>query len=577
MIGCSRRGIWLALLMTLVLRLGAAQMPRHTGAGEKNDVMLTALQEELDRSLPELKRLGDIPPYYLGYSLVEETGRKIYAAFGSLQWRGGETTRRALFVDVRVGDYTLDNTHPMRDEFRFPYAPPVIVTSDDEPDAIKNTLWLETEKKYRQAVRQYTAVLNEQALKTPEQQHSDDFSHEEPLVHIGPKAALAVNYPYWEALARKYSALGKQYPFLLRSEVRFEVVRQTKYFVNSEGTRLRHARNFLRLGIGLMTKAVDGMELELFKPFDAASVEGLPTESTVIVEFRKMAETLGKLRQAPYIEPYTGPAILSGSAAGVFFHEIFGHRIEGHRQKDEFESQTFARQVGRPILPEFISISDDPTMARFKGQDLNGWYTHDDEGVPAQRVDVVRGGVLHDFLMSRSPFADFRRSNGHGRALTGLPPVSRQGNLIIQAEKTVPYEELRRQLVAECRRQGKPYGLVFQEVDGGVTMTGRYIPNSFNVRPSVVYRVFTDGRPDELVRGVDLIGTPLTPFGKILLAADEQEVFNGYCGAESGMVPVSALAPALLIQEIEIQKKEKSQDSLPALPPPLFDKEARRR
>jgi predicted Zn-dependent protease len=267
-------------------------------------------------------------------------------------------------------------------------------------------------------------------------------------------------------------------------------------------------------------------------------------------------------------EPFVGPAIFSGRAAGVFFHEIFGHRVEGHRQKDETEGQTFTRSVGTKILPEFLSVTFDPTRRKAGTTDLNGWYLYDDEGVSARPVRVVENGVLKTFLMSRSPVRGFDRSNGHGRRQPGAEVVSRQSNLLVESTRSVPETSLRRMLLEEVKRQGKPYGLLFRDVTGGFTNTGRGGVQAFKVIPVIVYRVYPDGRPDELVRGADMVGTPLASFGKILATSDTTEVFNGYCGAESGSVPVAAVSPALLVSEIEIEKQAKSQDRPPLLPPP---------
>jgi TldD protein len=251
----------------------------------------------------------------------------------------------------------------------------------------------------------------------------------------------------------------------------------------------------------------------------------------------------------------------------VFFHEIFGHRIEGHRQKDEESGQTFSKKVGEPILPAFISVYDDPTLERAGAVELNGHYLYDDEGVKAQRVTVVDKGVLKSFLMSRSPVAGFASSNGHGRRSIGYRAVSRQGNLLVEAGTTVPEARLKEMLIAECVKQGKPFGLLFRDISGGFTITDRAGPQVFQVLPLVVYRIHTDGR-EELVRGVDIVGTPLTSFSKILAASDRPQVFNGYCGAESGMVPVSAVSPSILTSEIEVQKTQKSMQRPPILPPP---------
>jgi predicted Zn-dependent protease len=294
----------------------------------------------------------------------------------------------------------------------------------------------------------------------------------------------------------------------------------------------------------------------------------LPNDAKIIADIERVAKDLMALRKAPVIEPYTGPAILSGRASGVFFHEIFGHRIEGHRQKSEFEGNTFTAKINQAVLPTFFSVVDDPTIKKYGTTDLSGYYQFDDEGVKAQRVPLVQNGILKTFLMSRSPIKGFDKSNGHGRAQPGSGAVSRQGNLIVQANKTVTKAELRRLLIAEIKRQRKSFGLLFDDISGGFTNTTRFAPQAFQVTPIMVYKVFPNGKPDELVRGVDLIGTPLTAFSKIVAADDTPDVFNGICGAESGLIPVSAISPGVLISQIEVQKRPKSKELPPILPPP---------
>jgi len=295
----------------------------------------------------------------------------------------------------------------------------------------------------------------------------------------------------------------------------------------------------------------------------------------VLAECAVLAKELDSLVKAPLAEPFAGPAMLTGRAAAVFFHEVFGHRDEGFRQKDIGEGQTFAGKVGELLLPNFLSIVDDPTDQKLGSTTLLGYYPFDDEGIAAQRVTLVDHGVLRNFEMSRQPLNGFPHSNGHGRRQPGLAPVSRQGNLIIESTNKVSNARLRQMFIEEVRRQGKPYGLLIDDIAGGFTFTGRGQPQAFQVQPLVVYKVFPDGRPDELVRGVDIVGTPLVSLQKIMATGDTTEVFNGYCGAESGSVPVAAAAPAILISEMEVQKKETSTDRPPILPPPAHDPEAK--
>jgi predicted Zn-dependent protease len=317
------------------------------------------------------------------------------------------------------------------------------------------------------------------------------------------------------------------------------------------------------------TIADDGMELWQYKSFDAATLEGLPGDDEVLAAVEQVITELLALRSAPLVEPYTGPAILRNRASAVFFHEIFGHRVEGHRQKDVEEGQTYAKKLGQPILPSFISVVDDPTQRTFGRYDLSGFYEFDDECVPAQPARVVEDGVLKTFLMSRSPTRGITRSNGHGRRQPGAQICARMGNLVVESGQQVPYAELRARLVEECKKQGKEFGLLFGDISGGFTFTGRYLPQAFKVIPILVYKVYADGRPDELVRGVDIVGTPLTCFANILCTGDDPDVFNGYCGAESGSIPVSGISPSILVAQIEVEKQQKAQDRPPILPAPI--------
>jgi predicted Zn-dependent protease len=316
------------------------------------------------------------------------------------------------------------------------------------------------------------------------------------------------------------------------------------------------------------------MELVRVETFQAESPEHLPGEAEIKAQVEKMAGDLKALRSAPVAEPFDGPALLSGRAAAVFFHEVLGHRLEGHRQRGETEGQTFTKKVNQQVLPEFLSVADDPTQHTLNGVDLGGWYEYDDEGIPATRVEVIKDGILKNFLMSRMPIKDFEKSNGHGRSQPGLIPTGRQGNLIVSSKHTVSDSELRQKLVEEIKRQGKPYGLYFEDIEGGFTLTQRAMPQAFQVLPVLVWRVYADGRADELVRGVDIVGTPLSAMNRIQLTGEKVEVFNGMCGAESGSIPVSAAAPAMLFSEIEVQKRAHSLNRPPILPPPSAESEA---
>ena len=529
--------------------------------------LLDILQAELKRNVEVLQKEA-VPPYFVAYSVNETDNAQIAASFGAIIAEM-DTHARTLGVDVRTGDYALDSTREIRGEPANPtgLGRSAIPLTDSEP-GVSLAAWLATDRAYRQAVERLARVRTNLATKVKEEDPAPDFSREDPQVYVGKPATYALDKAVWKARLRRLSAPFTEDPLILRGEVSLSVEADTRYMVSTEGSRLLTGDTSVRLAIQAQTKADDGMELPVYSTYFARSVAGLPPEEKLLEDVRTMVATLAKLRAAPVVDPYSGPAILSGRAAGVFFHEIFGHRIEGHRQKTADDAQTFAKMVGEPILPSFLSVFADPTLLKLGDTELAGSYLYDDEGVKPRRVTVVDKGVLREFLLSRSPLARFPKSNGHGRGQAGYRPVSRQSNLLVESSAGVPFAQLVDRLKEECRKAGKPFGLLFDQVEGGFTFTGRYIPNAFNVTPIVVYRVYADGRPLELVRGVDLIGTPLAAFNKIVATDNRPQTFNGICGAESGPVPVSASSPALLVSEVEVQKKAKSQDTLPILPAP---------
>ena len=316
--------------------------------------------------------------------------------------------------------------------------------------------------------------------------------------------------------------------------------------------------------------AEDGMNLPLNKDYFAYDLDSLPSVAQMVADAKDMVKRMIALKNAPVADPYTGPAMLSGAASGVFFHEIFGHRLEGHRLKTGGE--TFKKMVGKEVLPKEFQVCCDPTLRHYAGTDLNGYYLYDNEGVKARRVNNVVNGVLKTFLMSRVPLDGFPESNGHGRTSDDKDPVSRQSNLIVETTKPYTEAQMRQMLRAEAKKQGKEYGYYFKTVTSGYTFTGEGGSlNSFNVTPLEVYRIFADGRPDQLVRGVDLIGTPLSMFSHIAAAGKDASVFTGVCGAESGWVPVTASSPTIYVTQIETQRRAKSNNIPAVLKAPAFD------
>jgi predicted Zn-dependent protease len=554
----------LASQLTTFPSASAGTDTNRAAAAAAADPILATMQTELNRAKTDLAK-SDPAPYFLSYTVYDQDQIMIAAAYGGLLTNSANK-RRSADVTMRVGTPQLDNTHG---QSRASGITSGVLPLSDNPDAEARVLWELTDRAYKRAAPAYLNVKTNTAVQAEEEDKSPDFSKESPTVHVDTKLKEpAFDRSAWEDEARRLSAAFRKYPFVYFATVVLQVSVSNSRMVSSEGAAIATPSATARLVIEAQTRADDGMDLLRVETFQAPAAAGLPPETELSAKIDKIAADLQALRNAPVAEPYDGPALLSGRAAAVFFHEVLGHRLEGHRQRDEDEGQTFTKKVGQEVLPTFLSVVDDPTLPDLNGVKLAGTYAYDSEGTPSQRVEVIQDGILKNFLMSRMPVKGFDQSNGHGRNQPGYMPTGRQGNLIVTSSKTVPEAEMRQKLIDEVKRTGRPYGLYFDDIQGGFTLTTRALPQAFQVLPVIVYKVYPDGRPDELVRGVDIVGTPLAALTRIIATGDKEHVFNGVCGAESGSVPVSAVAPSMLFSEMEVQKRAHGHDRPPILAPP---------
>jgi TldD protein len=567
-----RRLFFLGPLIVMAIALPTAAVSQKA-APAGTPVLLSAMTTELQRAFTSLGKQGpdkqdsdkQLPPYFLSYSVSDASAVAIRAQYGALVDSSANHVRVAD-VQVRLGSPNLDNTHG---EHRSSAVSSLQLPLGDDREALARSLWLATNTGYGNALDNYLRVKTEAEVRAKEEDTSPDFSKEPPQVAIEkPAPPVKIDRAAWEERVRELSRIFRDYPDVYQNIVALSAQNETDYFVSSEGSRVVEPHLQARLVVMAVTRADDGMDMFRDQTFEAETVDGLPAQAEMEAAVRALGRSLESLRKAPVTEPFDGPAILSGRAAAVFFHEVLGHRLEGQRQRGDEEGQTFTKDIGKDVLPTFLSVVDDPTRTTFGKTWLSGSYAYDDEGQKAQRVELIQDGVLKNFLMSRQPIASFSDSNGHGRAQTGRMPTGRQGNLIVTSTRSEPEAELRRQLIEEAKKQGKPYGLYFEDISSGFAVTQRSSPQAFQVIPLVVWRVYVDGRPDELVRGVSIVGTPLAAMKRILATGDKSEVFNGECGAESGTVPVSAVAPAMLVSEIETQRQPQGTARPPILPIP---------
>ncbi|WP_303178072.1 metallopeptidase TldD-related protein [uncultured Butyricimonas sp.] len=540
---------------------------------EQEERLLQLMKQELKYNMEELKKQENAP-YYMNMRAMDDYTITVVSSFGAVV-SANENRMRTLVPQIRLGSPELDN-------FKYNMqggvsganaqgAQGVILPLNDDADAIREAIWRETLKRYEFARSMYDQTKMKAAVSVADEDKAPCFS-KTPVEHYyeAPVAAGKQKMDIkraWEQRMDEVSAVFKTCPELRQGSASFNFQVLRTYFVNSEGSVVVQNRVATRVMLMASLKADDGMELPLNMDYFAYTPDELPDNDRMIVDAQDMIKRLLALRDAPVADPYTGPAILSGPASGVFFHEIFGHRLEGHRLKSG--GQTFKKMVGEQVLPAEFQVYSDPLLKSYVDTDLYGHYVYDDEGVKGRRVDNVVNGVLKEFLMSRVPLDGFPESNGHGRTSGGGDPVSRQSNLIIETTRPYTEDELRAMLTAEAKKQGKEYGYYFRTVTSGFTYTGEGGSlNSFNVTPLEVYRVFVDGRPDQLVRGVDMIGTPLSMFSNITAAGNNPKVFTGVCGAESGWVPVTAISPTIFVSQIETQRRAQARDIAPVLPSP---------
>jgi predicted Zn-dependent protease len=535
---------------------------------DRRDLLLSSMSEELQRNLRDLSVEEFGPPYFLSYSLKDYQNLMLWGERGSIFERNQEQNRFG-YAEVRVGDYQMDNTldgflENLENEGP---SPDNTMPVDDDPRALRFALWRLTDIKYKEALRRYLGKRGRMIHEAFRNRETPDFTRERAYRYIQQPIEARFDPEPWEDLVRRSSAQLGSHRFLIHSKVEFRATHESRYYVNSEGSTIYTEARYYGVQATGATLAQDGMPLRNFYSAFARRPDELPDEAQLGTGLEQLARELAELREAAVMEPYSGPTLLSPQSAGVFLHEAIGHRLEGERQISDLEGQTFRGRMGQRILPDFLSIFDDPSAVSHNGKSLHGSYEFDDEGTPSQRAGLVERGVLRDFLRSRTPVEGKTQSNGHGRHGCYEDPMARMSNLFVQAECGLEEEALDRMLLGEIDRQKQPFGLFIAKVEGGETSTSRYDLQAFSGLPVLVYKVLPDGEK-LLTRGAEFIGTPLLSANKILAAGRSASAYHGYCGAESGWVPVSTIAPSLLLQEMELQRAKTRNLNPPILPPP---------
>ncbi len=514
-----------------------------------SDPLLQAMRTELERSQRHLKMENVPAPYYIDYRLTDTDEYNMEAAYGALRM-STHTRVRYIRVVVRVGDYKQDS-----------YFGPGIGTVnfaplEDNTESLRWQLWEATDQAYKmasQALAAKRATLSQYAAG----QRFDDFAHATPVQAIEPLATLRFDAKAWEQTVEKASGLYRSDPKIdmLRSVARCWAVNQ--YFLNTEGTVTRHGYTGCFADTTGTTQAADGMQLSDDVPYRSATPETLPSEEQVLADAGKMLARLKALRHAPVVdEDYQGPVLFSPDAASEVVDSLIGSNVLGRRPRPGDSARTtgpFASSYKTRVLPPSVSVTDDPTMATFHGETLQGHYTIDDEGVPAMKVPVVVNGILTNYLMDREPIQDFPQSNGHGRAGPGQPPIPSVGVLEIESAEPLSPAGMKQKLIEICRQDNLAYGYYLAKTAGVQ-----------NLAPRLLYRVYVKDGHEELVRGAVFNDLDTRALRNDLIAVGNDPVVSN----REGAVARTIISPSLLIDDIEVKRTDQKNAKLPEYPPP---------
>jgi len=495
-------------------------------------------------------------PYYLAFLIRDEESWRFHAKYGALKAETHDRKRNAL-VDIRVGSHRADQVRDggLEDNDKeaesYGY---VELPFGQRLDGVRHGLWRLTDARYREALETLLHKESHELTYRNPYRHLDAFEKRPGKVDLAWRELPSVDSDYWMDYVERASAALKRFRNIKDSNVELHVAHDYRIFVNSEGARQVQCSAIwsLECYLWLLTEQGDGL------PWTVRHMVTDPSELPEPRQFhRQIREAVGTLRRlagAPTVRSFSGPALLEPVPSGLLMHEAVGHRLEGNRLLASGEGQTFKDSLGQQILPSFLSMRDDPRLARFAGRSLVGHYRYDDEGVEAQEARLVTRGELTGYLTSRTGIAKRHRSNGHGRSAYHQRPISRMGVLLVEAEKGLGDRELKQTLLREIRRQGVPFGVRIIEATGGETATDAYNFQAFLGEVNLAAKVFPDGR-EEWIRGVNFVGTPLNAIRSIIAAGKRMALDNAYCGAESGYLPVSTISPALVVSELELQSK----------------------
>lgn len=549
------RGLRTWTAAAIVLAFLAASAPLALRAQQKlpaeaaSDPILRALQVELTRSKAQLKMGNVDAPFYIEYRVFDVEQFDASAAFGALRDQN-RTRLRLIRAVVRLGDYKLDSF------FNAGQGVSDILPLDNDELAIRHQVWLATDQAYKRASEAFSnkkAMLKQLNVDQP----VDDFAKANPVVSIGPLSKLEVDPAKWTKMLESATAVYENDPQIQSMTASLNFTLLSQYFVNTEGTVTRHGSAHYQIVLNASEQAPDGMRLERSPQFTANRIEELPSAEEFQKDAIALVRDMKTLRDAPVVdEEYRGPVLFSNDASTDMFFDLVVPNVLGRRPPPGRPARTvgaFASSWKARVLPTFISVVDDPTIENFGGHGLGGSYKVDDEGVAAAPVTVVDNGTLVNYLLGRVPLRDFPASNGHGRATGNGNTAPAPGNLFFRPAKTSTREELKKQLLDECRTRGLPYG---------------YYVDTLGPRlaPRMLYRVWTNDGHEELVRGAVFNELDVRALRSDLVAAGDDPLVSN----RTGLPFMTIVSPSVLFDELEVKRADNTKEKLPDYPAPAL-------
>jgi len=543
---------WQGAFARAVAKDDAAAPDAAAHAAAQGDPLLEALLTELDRSKSQLKMDQLAPPYYVEYRVNDIDDFLTEAAFGAVRDQQRQHVR-VLRVVVRIGDYKQDSYYGQGQ------GETNILPLDNDPIALRHQIWLATDEAYKsagEALAEKQAALKQFAA---DPNPIDDFAKAPVVTDVRPTVTLQVDAPAWRKTLEEVTSLYRQYPDIQSVTASARFTASNEYLVNTEGTVTRQGRTTYSVQVNGSTQAADGMRLARTPAWTVARPEELPTRETLLKDAKSTFDTLLALRNAPIVEEeYRGPVLFAPDAANDVMAGLIGSNVLGRKPQPGKPNRTvgaFATSYKSRVLPNFLTIIDDPTLKDFQGKSLIGSYDVDSEGVKAQPVTVIEKGTLSGYLLGRQPLRDFPASNGHGRSAAGSFPTPSLGVLLVKSTEAQSPEDLKKRVIQMITEQGREFGYRVETL------------GQLNT-PRLLYRVYKDGH-EELVRGAVFSELDVRALRSGLIAVGNDPLVNNRMGG----IPATVISPSLLFDELEVKRADTSKDKLPEYPaPPLTKK-----